>query len=236
MESASPARANRHPNALTRLVMAASAMAVTLAQPRWAPLLILLVVLVVAGLAHRLRAIAIVVGALFPLLLSTVVVNAVWPAGGDRLDGVRAALVVLSLSLPPALLFLTTPLGVLLADLEASGLSARAAFVLGAAVAAVPRARARALRVADARRARGLDRDGSWPGRLRGILELTGPVVYGSLVEVEERTLALESRGFGRVRRRTILQPSPTRRLDRLLRYGLGGAAAAALLARVVLR
>lgn len=210
-------------------------MVVAVSQPRWAPFIVS-GVLIWSLRAGRLRGIAIVVIALAPLLISTVALNALLPAGGSRLAGGRAALVVLGLALPPSLLLLTTRLGDLLDDLELRGLPAGAAFVVGSAVAAAPRMRERALRVADARRARGLHEEGSWTGRLMGLLDLTGPVVYASLAEVEDRTLALEARCFGTARRRTILRPAPDSPAQRALRWLLVGAALAAAAAAVLHR
>jgi energy-coupling factor transport system permease protein len=44
---------------------------------------------------------------------------------------------------------------------------------------------------------------------LRGVLPLVGPVVLSSLTEVEERSLALEVRAFGRPGRRHLLWSIP---------------------------
>jgi energy-coupling factor transport system permease protein len=50
---------------------------------------------------------------------------------------------------------------------------------------------------------------------------IVGPVILGSIAEVEERTLALEARGFTRPGRRTLLWwPSDTTR-QRVARWGL---------------
>jgi energy-coupling factor transport system permease protein len=54
-----------------------------------------------------------------------------------------------------------------------------------------------------------LDTEGSIRARLRGILPLVGPVILSSLTEVEERSLALEVRAFGRPGRRELLWRSP---------------------------
>ncbi len=63
--------------------------------------------------------------------------------------------------------------------------------------------------IASAQRARGLDTEGSLRARLRGLLPLAGPVVLSSLTEVEERSLALEVRAFGRPGRRHLLWRIP---------------------------
>lgn len=60
-----------------------------------------------------------------------------------------------------------------------------------------------------AQRARGLDTEGSVRARLRGVLPLVGPVILSSLTEVEERSLALEVRAFGRPGRRHLLWRVP---------------------------
>ena len=58
-------------------------------------------------------------------------------------------------------------------------------------------------------RARGLDTEGSLWARVRGVLPLVGPVILSSLTEVEERSLALEVRAFGRPGRRKLLWRIP---------------------------
>ena len=67
----------------------------------------------------------------------------------------------------------------------------------------------RASVIASAQRARGLDTEGSVRARLRGLLPLVGPVILSSLTEVEERSLALEVRAFGRPGRRQLLWRIP---------------------------
>ena len=94
-------------------------------------------------------------------------------------------------------------------DLERRGLSPRFAFVALATLEAVPAMVERAQVIASAQRARGLDTEGSVAARLRGVLPLAGPVVLSSLTEVEERSLALEVRAFGRPGRRHLLWRLP---------------------------
>ncbi len=79
----------------------------------------------------------------------------------------------------------------------------------------------RALAITMAQRARGLDTEGSLWRRIRGVVPIVGPVILGSIGEVEERTLALEARGFTRPGRRTLLwAPSDSGR-QRVARWGL---------------
>jgi energy-coupling factor transport system permease protein len=117
-------------------------------------------------------------------------------------------------------------------DLERRGLSQRFAFVAAATVEAVPAMVARAGVIAAAQRSRGLDTEGGIVARARGFLPLIVPVVLSSLTEVEERSLALEVRAFGRPGRRDLLWAPGDRAAERVLRWGL----ALGLVALIVVR
>lgn len=104
-------------------------------------------------------------------------------------------------------------------DLERRGVSPRLAFALGAVVGAVPALVERARQVRDAQRARALDTEGSAPRRLRGIVPLVGPVLIGSLHDVESRSLALEARAFGRPGPRHLLWAPPDSPRERVGRW-----------------
>ena len=119
------------------------------------------------------------------------------------------------------LFYLTTPPGELVLDLERRGVSPRIAFVALASVQTVPAMVDRAVTITAAQRARGLDTEGSVWRRARGVLPLAGPVLLGSIGEVEERSMALEARGFTRPGRRTLLWWPPDSELQRLARWAL---------------
>lgn len=116
---------------------------------------------------------------------------------------------------------LTTDPRALVKDLERRGLSSRFAFVAAATLEAVPAMLERAQVIQASQRARGLDTEGSIRARLRGVLPLVAPVILSSLTEVEERTLALEVRAFGRPGRRHLLWWAPDRSWERVLRWAL---------------
>ena len=88
-------------------------------------------------------------------------------------------------------------------------MGARVAFVANASVQTVPAMVERAGQITAAQRARGLDTEGSIWRRLRGVLPIVGPAILGSVAEIEERTMALEARGFTRPGRRTLLWHPP---------------------------
>ena len=173
--------------------------------------------------------------ALAPVAASSLLINALLPAGGGGVTTAIAALLrLLGATLPLTLLFATTEAPDLLNDLEARGAGRRAVFVLGAALAAVPRAQVRAVDVIEAQRARGLDTQGSWRRRLHGVLPLITPLIIGSLAEVEDRTMALEVRAFGAPGRRTLLHRPPDSRGQQVARWAMAALLVLGLAARAV--
>jgi len=184
----------------------------------------------------RLRRVAVAALALVPVALSSIVINSLLPAGGGGLGGALAALLrLLGATMPATVLFATTEVDDLLGELEARGLGRRSTLVVGTALAAVPRTQARAVEVIEAQRARGLDTEGAWWRRLRGVLPLVAPLVIGSLAEVEERALALEARAFGAPGRRTLLRRMPDSGAQRAARWALAALAVIGLAGRVAL-
>lgn len=115
----------------------------------------------------------------------------------------------------------------------AAGWSASVAYLFAATLSAVPLLRARAGRIVDAQRCRGLAPRGGVATRLRALRALALPLVLSALHEVDERALALETRGLVPGVRRTPLAPPPDSALQRIGRWGLVTVCAAALVWRV---
>ena len=126
-----------------------------------------------------------------------------------------------AISLSIGLFVLTTNPRAFVFDLERRGVSPRIAFVAVATIEAVPALVERAGVIGESQRARGLDTEGSIRARLRGILPLVGPVIIGALTDVEERSLALESRAFCRPGRRHLLWAMSDQPWERWLRWAL---------------
>jgi len=175
----------------------------------------------VGGVARRLVRISLLLS--LPIAISVVLVSVFTRAGThvlfsigpfdattEGIDFAGQTLVrLLAISTSIGLFGLTTDPRSFVLDLERRGLSPRFAFVALATLEAVPAMVERASVIAAAQRARGLDTEGSIRARLRGILPLVGPVILSSLTEVEERSLALEVRAFGRPGRRHLLWRIP---------------------------
>jgi len=128
---------------------------------------------------------------------------------------------ILAISGAITLFYLVTRPAELVLDLERRGVSPQLGFVANASVQTVPAMVERAGAITAAQRARGLDTEGSVWRRARGIVPIVGPVILGSIAEVEERTMALEARGFTRPGRRTLLWAPDDSGLQRLARWFL---------------
>lgn len=203
-----------------------------LAGPALVTVAAVLVPALAAGILGRLLRTALLLS--LPIAISVLIVNLFfYPAGREvllQLGPIRATAEGLGFAFETlarigaisgaiTLFYLTTPPGELVLDLERRGVSPRVAFVALASVQTVPALVERAGTITSAQRARGLDTEGSVWRRLRGVLPLAGPVLLGSITEVEERTMALEARGFTRPGRRTLLWWPPDSSSQRVARW-----------------
>lgn len=200
---------------------------------------------VVAGILPTLFRYTIVFS--LPLALSALLVNLFFLPGAHTVlfrigpitattEGLAFAIEILAriaaISGAITLFYLTTRPSELVLDLERRGVSPRWAFVANASVQTVPAMAERAAVIVAAQRARGLDTEGSFIRRLRGLMPIVGPVILGSIAEVEERSMTLEARGFTRPGRRSLLWSPPDSGVQRLIRWLL----VVGLFALIVLR
>jgi len=210
--------------------------------------LVVAAIIVPAGVARVLRRLmrtALLLA--LPIGVSAFLINLFFFPGGEQVlvrigpitataEGLAFALEILvrilAISGAVTLFYLTTRPADLVLDLERRGVSPRIAFVANASVQTVPAMVDRAAQITSAQRARGLDTEGSVWRRLRGVVPIVGPVIMGSIAEVEERTMALEARGFTRPGRRTLLWAPSDTVAEAVTRWGL----VLALLAVIVVR
>lgn len=199
----------------------------------------------IAGVAGRLVRISLLLT--LPIAISVVLVSVFTRAGTTilftigpfdaTLEGVDFAgqtlVRLFTISTAIGLFGLTTEPRSFVLDLERRGLSPRFAFIALATLEAVPAMVERAGVIGSAQRARGLDTEGSIRARLRGVLPLVGPVILSSLTEVEERSLALEVRAFGRPGRRNLLWRIPDSGAQLAVRAVLILALVAAIVGRL---
>jgi len=199
-----------------------------------------------AGVLGRLARLSLLLA--LPIALSALLVNVFFFPGGQTVllrigpitataEGLAFALEILArimaISGAVTLFYLTTRPADLVVDLERRGVSPRVAFVANASVQTVPAMVERAAQITAAQRARGLDTEGSIWRRVRGIVPIVGPVILSSIAEVEERTMALEARGFTRPGRRTLLWAPADSVPEAVLRWAMLAALVALVAARI---
>ena len=138
-----------------------------------------------------------------------------------------------AISISIGLFILTTAPRAFVLDLERRGVPPRAAFIAVATIEAIPTLVDRAAVIGESQRARGMDTEGSVRARIRGILPMVGPVILTSLTDVEERSLALETRAFSRPGRRHLLWAMPDTTWERAVRWLLGAALVALVAVRI---
>ncbi|HEX6291145.1 MAG TPA: energy-coupling factor transporter transmembrane component T [Herpetosiphonaceae bacterium] len=204
----------------------------------WAPLALFVLVLIPLSVAARVARpfLGTSLRLLLPFALSLFVIQSLFfPEGSTviarlgplavKAEGVRFAFAatVRILLITGALLLtlLTTHPGVLMSALAQKGLPPNLAYVIVTTLQIVPQMRERANLIVDAQRARGLETQGSLLRRTRALLPLLGPLVLGALLDVEERTLALEARAFSATTPKTSLFELPDPLYERLLRWAI---------------
>ena len=117
------------------------------------------------------------------------------------------------------LFLMTTHPSELMSDLTRRGLPSQFAYVIISTLQILPQMQAKAQTIIYAQRSRGLDTESNFLQRVGSLFPLVGPLVFGSLVEVEERAIAIEARGFASTRVKTSLYDIPDTSLDRAIRW-----------------
>ena len=119
------------------------------------------------------------------------------------------------------LFLLTTHPSELMSDLTRRGLPGQFAYVIISTLQILPQMQAKAQTIIAAQHSRGLDTESTFLKRAGSLLPLVGPLVFGSLIEVEERAIAIEARGFTSTHVKTFLHDVPDSRLDLVIRWFL---------------
>ena len=222
-------------NPLTKLVALLLVLLMTFLLPPLILPILIVVILVAVWTAGLLRPTVRALRIPAVLLTSILVVNALFfPGAKDDLASlgplsisregltfglISAGRIVVAFLASIAFLF-STLADDTLETLIARGASHRIAFVILSAVQMVPRMQERAGSILEAQQARGLSLEGSFGRRIRALVPLIGPVMLGSLVDVRERTFALEARGFGARSDRTAYRIVTDPPADRWIRRG----------------
>lgn len=226
-------------NPLTKVVLAFSLVLVAFFSPwYWTPAILYLAAIlplsIIAGVGREYWKFFLKV--ILPTLLILFLMQALFLPGESRVIFKIFGLEVTELSLRLAfrnatriavmissftILLLTTHPSELMSDLTRRGLPGQFAYVVISSLQIIPQMQAKAQTIISAQRSRGLDTQSSFFRRVGAIVPLVGPLVFGSLVEVEERAIAIEARGFTSTRPKTSLHDIPDTSLDRAIRWML---------------
>jgi energy-coupling factor transport system permease protein len=141
------------------------------------------------------------------------------PTLESALFAFRNAARVFAIASSFTILLLTTHPRDLMTDLTRRGLPPQFAYVIISTLQILPQMQAKAQTILAAQRSRGLETQGKFLRRVASLGPLVGPLVFGSLVEVEERAIAIEARGFTSTRVKTSLHDIPDTKLDKALRW-----------------
>jgi energy-coupling factor transport system permease protein len=236
-------------NPLTKLSMVFAFILITFFSPfRWmAPLLIVPVILLsfIGGVQRQFLNVAIKL--ILPAVLFMFVMQSVFLPGGETIlfsvwifdvtrEAVEKAFITVSrifvMISSFTILLLTTHPSELMSDLTRRGLPGQFAYVIISTLQIIPQMQAKANTIIAAQRSRGLDTQSSFRKRIGALVPLVGPLVFGSLVEVEERAIAIEARGFTSTQEKTSLYEIPDSRLDKALRWVLSLLVLAAIMSR----
>ncbi len=131
------------------------------------------------------------------------------------------------------LLSLSTRPDELMLSLSQRGAPKSLTYIILATLQLIPRFQEKASTILDAQRARGLETEGPLLRRVRALLPMVKPLILSSIVDIEERAIALEARAFGRVGPKTSLLILEDSAAQRILRWLLVLAAVALVAARL---
>lgn len=77
-------------------------------------------------------------------------------------------------------------------------------------------------KIKEAQRSRGLRTEGNVIIRFKAIIPILGPLLMGSIIEAQERAMALEARGFSAPVKKTFLRDVGIKRVDKAMIFIMG--------------
>ena len=157
-----------------------------------------------------------------------------------KVEGALYALISLGriiLVMADFLLFaMTTRPDTLMIALKQVGMPSSIAYIIVTTLQIVPSFQRKASTILDAQRSRGLETEGSLFIRTRAFIPIVLPLVLGSLVEVEERAIAIEARAFNSNQKETSLIEIQDTQSQKIFRQSMIVAAIASIIFGVLWR
>lgn len=201
----------------------------------WSPYIVFLVGIVPVAIISKVltQVVQSTIKASIPFAISLIIVQGLFWTGGTvvrefgpfslKAEGVLFAIrgtgrIILAVS-GFLLLNYTTRSDELMLALSQKGLPNSISYVVLSTLQIIPRFQRKANTILDAQRSRGLETEGSFLVRARALLPLVFPLLLGSIVDIEERAIALEVRAFGRIGPKTSLLTLHDTMLQRIVRW-----------------
>jgi energy-coupling factor transport system permease protein len=239
-------------NPMTKIVGALSLVLIAFLSPwYWTPVAIFLLVILPLSLIARVarQYWSFILKVILPTLVILFIMQALFLPGDSRIIfrevlgleitelsvrlAFRNVMRILVMISSFTILLLTTHPSELMSDLTRRGLPGQFAYVVISSLQIIPQMQAKAQTIISAQRSRGLDTQSSFFRRVSGILPLVGPLVFGSFLEVEERAIAIEARGFTSTRPKTFLREIHDTSFDRTVRWIMIGLVILTLVLRL---
>lgn len=117
------------------------------------------------------------------------------------------------------LMTMSTRPDALMIALTQRGVPHTLSYVVLSAIQIIPVFRTKANKIVEAQQSRGLETSGNILQRVRSLLPLVEPLILGSILDIEERSIALEARGFGRKDKPTSVLVLQDPVWERILRW-----------------
>ena len=112
------------------------------------------------------------------------------------IQGLNMTSVILSFSATLVLFNIITNTEELMIALSKTGVSYEVSFIILSTLQMIPDLSARAKTIQDSQKSRGIEVEGNLLVRARALMPMLGPLILSSIADAEEKSLALESRGF----------------------------------------
>ena len=147
---------------------------------------------------------------------------------GGVLAGLRASSVILGFSSALVFFYASTEPEYLMLTLEQYRCPPKATFVILSTFQMIPQMGVNAKTIQDAQRARGIETEGSLWVRAKAFIPMLMPLLLSSFSAAEEKSLALETRGFNYDSPKTRLRIVEDSKAQKAARIGLIAVTAAA--------
>ncbi len=154
-----------------------------------------------------------------------------------KLEGVLTAAdytarILLGIGAAMLLMFVTRP-DHLMQGLKERGFSYKLGYIVVTTLQIIPRFQDKAQMILNAQRSRGLETEGSMLHRGRMLFPLISPLILGSIIDIDERAIALEARAFNHPGEKTHLFKLTDSGAQKNLRWMLLAAMAILIILRV---